>query len=215
MNVEEINNLVDETLADTEKNHNTLPDVLSSIDGMSGKMYRYFINRLIFNWKNCKFLEIGCWKGSTSIPAIYKNQHSLSDYWLIDNWSQFGGPKGDFLNNFKSICEIEPKIFDIDCFSVSPESLNINNVDVYMYDGDHEPRDHELAVTHFKHVMNNNFLMIIDDWNWDKVKVSTEKAIQDSNLKINKKWTFLTDRNATSETWWNGMCMFSLSRLDI
>ena len=72
------------------------PDVLTMV-GMSGGKYRHFINNLIRGLPNPSYLEVGCWTGSTLCSAISRNVRATG----IDNWSEFGGPKDQFLANVK------------------------------------------------------------------------------------------------------------------
>ena len=64
-----------------------LPPWILNIQGMSGKKYRHFINNLFSSILNCRYLEIGSWKGSTLCSAIFNNRIS-SDIKceLIDGW---------------------------------------------------------------------------------------------------------------------------------
>src|SRR5687768_13178520 len=60
-------------LADASESKGKLdPDALS-IRGMSGKKFRYFLNNLIETVSNPRYLEIGCWQGSTLCSALHKN----------------------------------------------------------------------------------------------------------------------------------------------
>ena len=67
-----------------------------TIDGMSGYRYRWFINTLVRRMAHPAYLEVGSWQGSTLCAAIAGNAvRALA----IDNWSEFGGPKDQFLAN--------------------------------------------------------------------------------------------------------------------
>src|SRR5271156_5203500 len=69
---------------------------LLEIEGMSGRKYRIFINNLVKNVRNPRYLEIGTWAGSTLCSAINGNDVTAV---AIDNWSEFGGPKDRFQAN--------------------------------------------------------------------------------------------------------------------
>lgn len=78
--------------------HNDYPidSFIEMMDGMSGYKYRKFINLLISKIDNPRYLEIGSWKGSTLCSAISNNVVSAT---AIENWSQFDGPKDEFISN--------------------------------------------------------------------------------------------------------------------
>ena len=69
-------------------------DILN-MEGMSGKKYRIFINNLIENIADPRYLEIGVWLGSTLCSAIYDNNVKAL---AIDNWSEFDGAETFFAN---------------------------------------------------------------------------------------------------------------------
>ena len=88
-----------------------LPSWILELEGMSGKKYRHFINNLINFVPNCKYLEIGCWKGSTLCSALYNNNVIA---YTVDNWGEFGGPKVEFQNNVKKCMDESSDAGDID-----------------------------------------------------------------------------------------------------
>ena len=54
----------------------------------------------------------------------------------IDNWSEFGGPKDEFLTNFNTYKgENDAEFIENDCFKVDVSQLPKFNM--YMYDGNH------------------------------------------------------------------------------
>ena len=63
-----------------------LPDEIKFMSGMSGRKYRYLINNLISLIDNPRYLEIGCWAGSTACSALYGNKAKAV---CIDNWLKF------------------------------------------------------------------------------------------------------------------------------
>jgi hypothetical protein len=73
-----------------------LPNEVLFLPGMSGRKYRMLINNLIGSVLNPRYIEIGCWAGSTACSAMYGNNAKIT---CIDNWSQFGGPREQFFVN--------------------------------------------------------------------------------------------------------------------
>src|SRR5262245_10810342 len=66
------------------------------LEGMSGRRYRLFANALIRLIPNPRYLEVGVGAGSTLCSALAGNNIRAV---AIDNWSQFGGPRGRLLEN--------------------------------------------------------------------------------------------------------------------
>lgn len=190
---------------------NNLPKEILAIHGMSGSLFRAFLNNLLSISHGCSYLEIGVWKGSCCVSALYRNVGKVKNYWLIDNWSEFGGPKDEFIKNFNNFIGSNPNIFDVDCFGVDPRSLGIKEVDIYFYDGGHSEQDHLNSIVKYLEVMSSEFIFIVDDWNASIVKDSTMKAIESLNLDTLYFREFITNYDE-KDTWWNGCGIFVLRK---
>jgi hypothetical protein len=199
-------------LTNVESGKLTIPDEIKNLEGMSGTLYRTFINYLLKSLNKVNYLEVGCWKGSTAISALYGNLSYIENYTIIDSWHEFGGPRKEFENNFLKHIGTKPNLIDANCFKINPKDHNISDIDVYFYDGAHSEQDHIQAVTHFKDSCNDCFILIIDDYNWDYVVSGTQKGIQLSNLNVDFELTKPTAANGVKDTWWNGVGIFVLSK---
>jgi hypothetical protein len=211
-NTSELIQKVEDAVKIAENPNTPLPENIKKLEGMSGTIYRKFINNLVKSCPNAKYMEIGCWKGSTAISALHNNLNTVKDYLIIDNWKEFGGPKNDFKVNFKSLVGQEPKLMDADCFSLDVKQLELNDVDIYFYDGAHSELDQEKAVTHFASIMSKNFVLIVDDYNWGRVVSGTYKGIRKANITVKHEVTKFTNENGVKDTWWNGIGIFVLEK---
>ena len=59
------------------------------IEGMSQPKNRHLLNNLCSR-EETSYLEIGTWKGASTISALYNNKH-IRNSLSIENWSDFGG----------------------------------------------------------------------------------------------------------------------------
>jgi hypothetical protein len=160
-----------------------LPNWILEMDGMSGVKYRHFINNLINSLKDPRYLEIGCWKGSTLCSAIFGNK--VKSY-CIDNWSQFDGPKDIF---YKNIQKCTDECADIKIIFKEADFRKINYTEiekynVYFFDGPHEEQDQYDALMLVQPALDDEFIFICDDWNWEKVKNGILNAIKKLNLDV-------------------------------
>jgi len=187
----------------------TLPDSVFTIQGYSGTLYKQFINRLLSRDIVKNYLEIGVWKGSTAIPALYGNQNRVK-HWVIDNWNMDKTSRDIFVSNFQTHLGCSPNLIEQDCFDVDLDTNGIKDIDVYFYDGEHEKEDHKKALTHYYDSLNNDFIFIVDDWGWDKVQLGTYNAISELNLKIQQFAEAVDSNNPNG--WWNGCGIFLLSK---
>ena len=153
-----------------------------SIDGMSGKNYRYFINTLVRAVPDPRYLEIGSWLGSTLCSAVHGNKVTA---YAIDNWSEFGGPKEKFLANLQKFLTLEAHATFIESdfrtvdYSRIPEKFNI-----YLFDGPHEEEDQYRGLASPLPCLADQFVFIVDDWNWRRVRTGTLAAIGHCGLTV-------------------------------
>jgi hypothetical protein len=160
---------------------NTLPKEIRSIEGMSGQRYRTFINILVATYSDARYLEIGSWAGSTVTAALHGNHATAL---CIDNWSQFDGPRSTFFANIEKIRskEIDLKILEQDFRSVDYHSVGLFNI--YLFDGPHEELDQYDGIMLAQPALLNPFVLIVDDWNWRRVRLGTFGALLKANCRI-------------------------------
>ena len=171
------------------------PDILC-MEGMSGILTRHFYNN-IMSMDDARYLEIGTWKGSSVCSAMCNNKATVV---CIDNWSEFGGPKQEFLENFEKFKgENNARFIESDCFAVDITTLPKFNV--YMFDGNHEEESHYKALVHFYDCMDDEFIFIVDDWNWKKVRDGTRESFRKLNLEILYETEIRTTFDDTHPPW--------------
>ena len=193
-----------------------IPDWIKFMSGMSGKKYRYFINNLISLIADPRYLEIGCWAGSTACSALYGNEVKVL---CIDNWSEFvdpktinpslnvKNPKKEFEINTKKV--ISEKI-DFKFIESDFRKINYNEVgkfNIYFFDGPHEIKDHYDGIAIVQPSLDDIFILIIDDWNTPHVRQGTLEAINDLNIKIISKIEIMTTQDNTMPKFFQ--CQFS------
>jgi hypothetical protein len=175
-----------------------------ALDGMSGAMTRHFYNNLL-NMEGVRYLEVGTWKGSSTCSAMIGND---ADVTCVDNWSEFGGPKQDFLNNvekFQGKNRLE--VIETDSFETDLSGRKFN---VYLYDGHHSAESHAKALTHFISVVDDVFIFVVDDFDWQDTKIGTYKAIAELGLVIEYANGHSSPGGAAG--WWNGTGVFVLRK---
>ena len=198
---------------------------LYTIEGMTGKITKRFYNNLL-ELENTRYLEIGCYKGSSTCSAMYKNK---ADIVCIDSWHDFllnekhnrvssTGPINEFLHNInKYKGDNNVTFYNEDCFKIDISKLGKFNV--YLYDGDHSYESQYKALKYYIDNMDDIFVYIVDDWNDEPVRTGTFDAIRD--LKLENLWSHtvrLTFNNTHTppdiahETWWNGCYMCILKK---
>jgi hypothetical protein len=197
-----------------ENNNSKINDEIINMEGMTGTKTRHFYNNLL-NIDDSRYLEIGTWKGSSVCSAMYGN---ISKVLCIDNWSEFGGPKNEFIHNFTKFKGLNQATFiESDCYKVDVSKLPKFNI--YMYDGNHSKESHYKALLHYYSCLDDIFIFIVDDWNWKDVRDGTYESIKKLNLKVlYEREIRLTNDDSTtpepflSKTWWNGIYVAILQK---
>lgn len=160
-------------------NQHAVDSWILDMDGMSGKLYRLFINRLISQIHQPKYLEIGAWHGSTLCSAVINN---FLEATVVDNWSQFDGCRNLFEsnkdranNNNNSITVIEMDFRQIDWTSQPKHN-------VYLFDGPHTAQDQFDGIKITLPALEDEFILIVDDWNSKDVQDGTLSALKEVGL---------------------------------
>jgi hypothetical protein len=175
-----------------------------NIHGMSSPIIRHFLNNLC-SLKDGRYLEIGCWKGSTLVSALYKNENNLSHAIAIDNWSEFGGPLHEFAANVRTFVPNSPLSFYAEnCFLIDKALIFKEPINIYFYDGEHKESDQKAAFTYYDSVFDDVFIAVIDDWNSDNVRKGTQSAFQELGYQVLYERPFFTGWNGDTSSWWNG-----------
>lgn len=157
-----------------------LPADLLSIPGMSGRRYRAFINALVARAPNPRYLEVGAWAGSTLCAAVHNNKCTAT---VIDNWSEFGGPVSQcFINASIYMTKSRISILNMD-FRVAPFA-GIGSYNIYLFDGPHSQQDHFDGLALALPALDDEFVFIVDDWNWEAVRAGTREAMDALGLKM-------------------------------
>ncbi|MFZ0284418.1 MAG: class I SAM-dependent methyltransferase [Terriglobales bacterium] len=151
------------------------------MDGMSGRKYRLLINNLIASLPDARYLEIGTWAGSTLCSAINGNSVRAT---AIDNWSEFGGPKEQFLKNLERFTTPSSEVSFLERDFRAVDYTRLGKFNVYMFDGPHTAADQFDGIRLVLPALEDNFILIVDDWNHPPARQGTLKALHELNLSV-------------------------------
>jgi hypothetical protein len=170
-------------------NDSKLPTAVRSIRGMSGQKYRSFINNALEELGKktfeelgkARYLEIGCWAGSTATAALYGNSVKCL---CIDNWSEFGGPKNEFFANIESVRSDEIDFAFIESDFRVIDYGSIGKFNVYVFDGPHSEVDQFDGIRLVQPALENSYVLIVDDWNWTQVREGTLRGLIETACEV-------------------------------
>jgi hypothetical protein len=193
----------------------SITEEIEKMYGMSGIQTRHFYNTML-KMNDARYLEVGTWKGCSVCSAMCGNKATVV---CIDNWSEFNGPKEEFIENFaKYKGENNARFIEADCFKVDVRSLPKFNI--YLYDGAHDEESHYKALTHYYDCLDDTFIFIVDDWRWPHIREATYRAIKDLNLhtvysrEVHTKLEGMTliEESAARRQWWDGIYVAILQK---
>ena len=117
----------------------------------------------------------------TRVLAHRTERDPESPHRFIDNWSEFGGPRDEFMANTANITS-RLRVIEEDFRSVDYASLGKFNV--YLFDGPHAEEDHRDGIVCALPALAERLLLIVDDWNWLDIRLGTMRGLISSQLKI-------------------------------
>ena len=199
---------IDSSFDKANANFSRLSPEILKMEGMSGTKTRHFYNNLLL-FPDARYLEVGVWAGSSTISALYQNSHVKS--MVIDDFSEFGGPRDAFIQNVRTfIPEQIPNLqfIEHDCFAI--DYTTVGKFNIYLYDGGHEEHEQYDAVCTMLPAMDDIFILIVDDFSWDKCQKGTYRGIKDSGLEVLYQREVLSTDDATG--FWNGTGVFLLKK---
>ena len=159
----------------------TIDPWIVEMQGMSGKRYRQMINQIISRLPDARYLEVGTWLGSTLCSAISGNAVSAT---AIDMWGVFPGSIDTLHENIRRAQNGgNPVTFLQEDFR-QVDFSNIGRFNAYMFDGPHSEQDQYDGIVIAMPALDDEFVLIVDDYNSFDVQSGTQRAIVDLGLIV-------------------------------
>lgn len=198
------------------KNHQSkMDDVAWSVPALSSLKIRHLMNNL--GAISTRYLECGVHKGGLFCSTIRNNGLE----WAIanDNWASdedvhnVDQAQPQFMANVRACKSDNTRFAPYKCntFDLDP-ALITEPIDLYLFDADHSYQSQRKAMTYFLPAMADEFIVCVDDFDWEDVwRGTSDGIILDSNCEI-----------LFSETWqgndhdndgaWNGFYVALLKK---
>lgn len=192
---------------------------LVNIEGFSTPRVCHFLNRLVAAMDPKEsYLEIGTFKGLTTFSAAYQNKGKKV---IACDKFQFFGKKVGFGFRVKKafaknlLQNASDENANIEFYHLATKKLFQKNkvkgpVGIYFYDADHNYHPTKNAVLDALPVLSPKFILLMDDFDWEKVRRGTLDAIDEAGLKV--LWQKELKGDKTLQGWWNGLGVFYLEK---
>ncbi len=189
--------------------------------GLSSDKVRHLLNNLCSE-RGTVYVDVGCYMGSTLFAALYKNSavkaYAIDDYsdGVIKPKKKDLGNKFDVENPIDAMVNNADKWMNLDCsvgFAVKPVLQWLPNKehrpDVIFYDG--EVGDNMNAnLEHLHEQAKDNYILIIDDANFNGVVDNAKKFQEDKEVVFEK--TIRTEIAEDDKSWWNGLHILVITK---
>ena len=205
-------NLVEHTinslnLADQLKSK--LPIEVSECPGLSSRKIRHFLNN-VCSFEGAKYLNVGLASGSSFWSVIFENNvEAVGCDWFSVTTDK--STEIEFWKCLSNAIRYEKTVSDRNIQIYTKDSRLIDfktKFNVFFYDIVHTDEEQYNNIIHFDKYMENEYILIVDDYNEVGVKTGLERAMIDLNYKLKLRaelpgifgyW------DVNSDLWWNGL----------
>ena len=146
------------------------------------------------------FVNVGVWHGFSLLAAMAGNDDKVGVG--VDNFSEFGGPRDEFLRRFLDRRSPLHRFYNQDYEDFFAAGLD-RPVGAYFYDGAHGYEQQYRGLMAAEPLYAEGAVIVVDDINWAAPREATLQFAEDSRLD----WTLVIDQTTASDqhpTLWNG-----------
>ena len=185
------------------------------IPGMSGKKYRYLMNKISSSLEEARYLEIGSWKGSTLCSVLSNNRVQAT---AIDNWSQFDGPRDEFFANVDKTIQLGTQLTVLEKDFRSIDYSTLGKFNMYLFDGPHTAQDQYDGLMMAQPALDPDYLLVVDDWNWPPAREGTHRALRELGAEVSYITIMTTpdgshpNNHSENSDWHNGYFLAAVSK---
>lgn len=196
--------LIRQAIEKAKKHESKLSEAALQVPSFTSIKIRHLLNNL--GAISERFLEVGTHMGGTFCSTVYGNK--LKEAVAIDNYSEFnkeGQTKQAALDNMNQFLPETTNgyLLEADCFLVKDLK---SRFDLYIYDGLHSESAQQRGVTHFLYCLNDEFILVVDDWQFPGVETGTRNGIKIAELEVLFEQALLTNEGeAHNQAWHNGI----------
>ncbi len=178
---------------------------LSDIPRMSTFAIGAIINRTVSEMaRGSCFVNVGVWNGFTLLSGMTGNPHKQCIG--VDNFSEFGGPKEQFLRRFNEMKSEEHHFYEMD-YREYFAKIHTGEIGFYIYDGHHNYENQMMGLKLAEPYFGKNCIILVDDTNEGEPREATLDFINRSKTKYQMLLDVKTLGNK-HPTFWNGIMIF-------
>jgi len=111
------------------------------------------------------YVNVGVWQGFSFLAGLINNNNKKCIG--IDNFSEFGGPRTEFLRRFNVLKSEIHSFYDMDYKFFFKKKCH-DPIGVYFYDGAHDYNNQMTGLKIAEPFFAENAIILIDDTNWSE-----------------------------------------------
>lgn len=152
------------------------------------------------------FVNVGVWHGYSFLSAILGNPDRSCVG--VDNFSQFGGPKTEFMARFERWRSPHDRhqFFEMDYRDYFAQ-VHSQPLGVYLYDGEHSYHNQLQGLRVAEPFFAPGCIVVVDDTNWDEPRQASLDFVEESARSYELIFDARTAANH-HPTWWNGLMVW-------
>ncbi len=162
------------------------------------------INQIVSNMPpDTAFVNIGVWHGYTLLCGLVNNPDKKCIG--VDNFSEFGGPREEFLERFENYKGKNHQFYDMDYLEYFSK-VHKDPIGFYIYDGNHSKENQFRGLQVAEPFFAKDCLILVDDINWPEPMEGTNEFIKQSKYNYEVLAEERTSHNC-HPTYWNGITL--------
>jgi hypothetical protein len=143
---------------------------LTKIHGMSTLANAYIIHELTkYLDPGEAYLNVGVWKGFTFLAGVLNRECTSIG---VDNFSEFGGPKDEFLANYELHRHPRSTFHEMDYVEYLAK-VHDGPIGFYFYDGEHSYENQFKSLEIAEPFLSRNAIILVDDTNHPPARNAT------------------------------------------
>ena len=183
----------------------SLKKALLEVESMSTYAMGHLVNQICKNLSsNQLYVNIGCWKGFSLIAGMIDTSCEVIG---VDDFSQFGGPREEFFNNFNKYRKENIHKFYEDDYKIFFKNFEKKNkkIDFYFYDGEHSYENQYENLEIANEFLSDGAIIMIDDINFTEVENGSKDFVKKYSSKFEIVKEIKTSNNHCHPSFWNGV----------
>lgn len=195
------------TCLPTERNNarSALKKLVRSVPKMSTFANAALIDKAVSDMPNAtKFVNVGVWHGYSFLAGIVSNKNR--ECVAIDNFSQFGNPKIEFMKRFDLIKSPNHYFYETN-YENYFANIHSGLIGFYIYDGDHIYQEQMRGLEVAEPFFATGCVILVDDTNDPEPRQATLDFINRHPTRYRILFDHKTLGNG-HPTHWNGVMIF-------